>query len=355
MSAKGTRPWRSGDDPSVPGRNRTRGCYTRPMHHARRLLSRLADGRVHAGARLATELGIGRDSLRAAVRYLREHGIRVAAEGREGFRLGERLELLDEASILAQLDPESRSVLRGLEVLFEVGSTNARLSELAARGTGAPYACLAEVQSVGRGRRGRAWRSPLARNVYLSLSWRFANRGVPMLGLSPAVAVAVADALEGIGARELALKWPNDLRWRGRKLGGVLLELDPAADKGWHAVIGIGLNVSMPPALVGDIEQPWTDLETVLGHRVSRNEVAARVIERGLDAAGTFAVEGFRAFRPGWARRDEVRGRRVELVGRRQSVAGVAMGLDDEGGLLVAVGDRVERVLSGDLSLSVSQ
>lgn len=322
------------------------------MHHARRLLSQLADGGAYGGARLATELGIGRDAVRGLVRELRERGIGIVAED-GGYRLPEPLELLDEARIRGQLRREARLALRGLDVLFEVGSTNGYLSERAARGAPHPYACLAEMQSAGRGRRGRAWRSPLARNVYLSLSWRFETPAASMLGLSPAVAVAVADALEAVGARDLALKWPNDLKWRGRKLAGVLLEVDRTADNDWYAIIGIGVNVRMPLSLVEEIEQPWTDLETVVDRDVSRNEVAARLIEQVLAAGETFAASGFAPFQQGWARRDEARGRAVELVGARGTVAGIALGLDDEGALLLSVGSRTERVLSGDLSLRV--
>lgn len=325
------------------------------MRPARRLLLRLADGRIHGGARLAAELGIGPSSIRALVGELRELGIRITGERGRGYRIAQGLELLDEPRVLGALGLPGRAALRGLEILFDVDSTNDYLGALARNGAPHPYACVAEMQTAGRGRRGRVWRSPIARNVYLSLLWRFTMPGRSVLGLSPAVAVAVADALEDLGVRNLALKWPNDLRWRGRKLGGVLLDVSHPADKDWYTVIGVGLNVRMETSLAHDIEQPWVDLETALGRPVSRNVVAARVIDHLLTAAQTFEARGFSAFRQAWARRDEARGHLVELSGPERAMEGIAMGLDDDGALLISVAGKVERVWSGDLSLRMGE
>src|SRR6185369_14521141 len=100
-------------------------------------------------------------------------------------------------------------------------------SELLRRGVDAPSGTVvfAEQQSAGRGRRGRAWRLPLGANLMFSVLWRFDAGFAALAGLSLAVGAALAQALESIGVRNVALKWPNDLQVDGRKLGGILVEV----------------------------------------------------------------------------------------------------------------------------------
>ena len=145
-----------------------------------------------------------------------------------------------------------------IEVAEQVESTNTALLDRAA--VLPPGSVLAaEMQSGGRGRRGRAWTTGLGGALTFSVLWRFETGAAGLTGLSLVVGIAVARALAGLGATEVKLKWPNDVLFRGRKLGGILIEVQGDALGPATAVIGIGLNVRMPPAWRDRIDQPIAD------------------------------------------------------------------------------------------------
>ena len=149
--------------------------------------------------------------------------------------------------------------------------------------------CLAEAQTAGRGRLGRRWASPFAASLYLSLLWRFDVPLKRMGLLSLAAGAAVVRALRQTGVEQAGVKWPNDIFWRDRKLAGILVELGKTGDSGCYAVVGTGINVQMPAAI--DIDQPWIDLAGILGEDggVSRNALAARILNQLLPALNAFS------------------------------------------------------------------
>lgn len=148
-------------------------------------------------------------------------------------------------------------------MLETIDSTNAEAMRQLEAGAGAGLVCTAEQQSAGRGRRGRTWVSPFARNLYLSVAWRYHQGAAALEGLSLAVGVAVARALAANGLPAVQLKWPNDVIFRGAKLGGVLLEMTGDAAGVCQIVVGVGLNVAMPDSAAVAIDQAWTDIKSI--------------------------------------------------------------------------------------------
>ena len=135
------------------------------------LLVLLADGRLHSGEKLADTLSVSRAAVWKGVERLRALGVEVQAVPRRGYRLPNPLELLDAGRIRAELGEQSRGQLRGLELKFEVDSTNTRLLRVPPPPGGCADACLSELQHVGRGRRGRRWIAPFGSGVALSVAW----------------------------------------------------------------------------------------------------------------------------------------------------------------------------------------
>jgi BirA family biotin operon repressor/biotin-[acetyl-CoA-carboxylase] ligase len=251
---------------------------------------------------------------------------------------------LDELRLRELLASRPGAALPRVECVAEIDSTNA---ELLRRGASQPDTAvlIADAQTAGRGRRGRAWRSPPGANLHLSIVRRLGLPPRALGGLSLALGVASADALHVLGQAEVGLKWPNDLQARGRKLGGLLIEL--AADA---VVIGLGLNLRMPAAIGAQIDQPWIDLAT-LGSRASREEVAAVLIEHWLVALDLYRSEGLGAFLARWDALDVLAGRDVRLLAGGEVVQGRACGIAADGGLRVRV-EHGERVFhSADVSL----
>ena len=319
------------------------------------LLRRLADGRILAVEPLARELGASVESLFGDIAELRTRGLEVElfADGRVCLR--SPLELLDRKAMLGWLGASARRTLEALDVLFETGSTNQFLLDFARDAEpAAPRACLAEMQSAGRGRGGRPFLSVLGGNILVSLLWPIGAPPAEMLGLSPAVAVAVARALESEGIDGVGLKWPNDVLVRGRKVCGILLELGQDRRKRQVLVAGIGINVRLAASTGREIDQPWTDLHRELGRTPSRNRVAGRVIGQAMETVRTYLQEGFEPFRPEYRARDLLEGHRLRLVQAASETWGIGRGLDERGALLVETEGRITAHLSGDVSVRLS-
>lgn len=264
----------------------------------------------------------------------------------------EPLDLLDESRIRGLLPADCAHRIHALSVLDEVGSTNTWLMQ---PGTSFPAVCLAERQTAGRGRRGRVWVSPYAANLYLSLGWQFDDLPPGFTALAMVAAIAVVRALRQLDVEGVAIKWPNDLYAAGKKLGGILVDLQGEPTAQVRAVIGIGINVRMPRAVIEKIDQPWTDLAMLTAGRAPRrNALAAGIVTALVPALMLFAVRGFAAFVDAWRALDLVAGRSVELHQEAGVVCGTALGVDSDGALLLRTEGGTRRYVSGDLSLRLA-
>jgi BirA family transcriptional regulator, biotin operon repressor / biotin---[acetyl-CoA-carboxylase] ligase len=320
------------------------------------LLALLADGRLHSGEWLAKELKVSRAAVWKGVQRLRALGVDVQALPRRGYRLPNPVELLDPRRIGAELGPERRGQLRRLELEFEVDSTNTRLLAAAPPPVGQADVCISELQQAGRGRRGRRWIMPFGGGLAMSVAWTFADGARSLPALSLGVGVAVARALQRAGASGVALKWPNDIWLRDRKAGGVLIELKAEADGPAHVVIGVGLNVALPPAVRREIEAGGVRVAAVAdacAAAPSRNLVAGAILDELLSMLGLFEREGFAAFRDAWMDLDALRGRSARVVLADTVISGTARGVDPDGALLLDTGGRMQRFVSGEASLRV--
>lgn len=318
-----------------------------------RIVRRLADGQFHSGEVLAEELGISRSAVWKAVRKAGDLlGLEVESVRGRGYRLAAPLELLDAARILAELDHETQHRIARLEIHDDISSTNSHLMREGHEGAPTGTLVLAERQRAGRGRHGRTWVSPFGANLYLSLLWRYPTGPSELGGLSLAAGVAVARGLEAEGIAEIALKWPNDILWRRRKLAGLLLEVAAEAQGPSQVVIGLGLNTRLGGAQAARIEQPWVDLETIVGPGgYSRNRLAARMAEGLLRALARYGREGLAPFVGDWERFDRHRGERVEIRLGDQTTVGIHAGISEQGALRLVVDGAIRTFHAGEVSL----
>lgn len=311
----------------------------------------LADGGFHSGEQIARRLNISRSAVWKHIHQLESLGLKISSMPGRGYQLTHAVELLEEMSIRERLTPVCNASLRTLVVLDKVDSTN---SWLMTRSNDFPAVCLAEWQTSGRGRRGRKWISPFAANLYLSLGWQFDDVPPGFTALGMVAAIAAVRALHSVTITGVAIKWPNDLLVAGSKLGGILVEVQGEPPGRVHAVIGIGINVCMPKEAATDIDQPWTDLASLAtGETPERNHLAAAMIEELVAALREFAVQGFGAFTEDWRALDLVAGRPVHLQYQQQTIEGTAVGVDQDGALLLHTKAGTRRFVSGDLSLRI--
>jgi BirA family transcriptional regulator, biotin operon repressor / biotin---[acetyl-CoA-carboxylase] ligase len=321
------------------------------------LLALLADGQWHSGQALGARLGKTRAAIWKGVTALREVGLAIEAGPGRGYRWLQAAELLERRALEAALARDTRARLCQLDLEPVCDSTSARLLAAAAPEPGQARVCLAEYQTGGRGRRGRRWQSPPASGLCLSVSWSFAQPPAALSGLGLAAGVIVAEALEAMGATGLGLKWPNDLVTADGKLAGILVDVsgDPAGPL--RVVIGLGLNLRLPPGLVSELaREPGSygaaALDALLpGIAGRRNLLAARLVDALVAGLGQFARDGFPAFADRWRGRDVLAGRPVRVSGPGGSYDGVARGIDADGALLLEREGELQTLLSGDASL----
>lgn len=318
------------------------------MATGERLIGALASGHFVSGEDIAARLGVSRAAVWKQVRGLRARGIPIDAVRGRGYRIHGGMPLLQREHILDGLLLPVRTRLAALEVLWEVDSTNSRLLAQAAAG---PAACVAEFQSAGRGRRGRAWHAPFGAAVCVSLAYPFAQLPAGFGGIGLVAGVAVADALAALGYARVGLKWPNDLVIGDAKLGGLLVESRSEAGGNTRAVVGVGLNWRIPTAELARVEQPWTDLAAEPGTLVSRDALVAALLNSLMVALEEFAAHGFAPFRARWGAYDALVGRPVRVAVGADAIDGMAAGIDGEGALRVATADGVRRFTAGDVSV----
>jgi BirA family biotin operon repressor/biotin-[acetyl-CoA-carboxylase] ligase len=321
----------------------------------RRLLKLLSDGEFHSGETLGASLGVSRMAVWKHLRALREMGVGFSVVRGKGYCLPAALELLECDRILAGISVSTRTGIDSVKVLLQVDSTNNWLRERALGGIPSGTVCVAEKQLTGRGRRGRSWISPFAANLYLSLLWRSVNGASTLGGLSLVTGLAVMRALRSYGIDSVGLKWPNDIMAADAKLAGILIDVVGESSGPCAVIIGIGINVNMSISEETAIDQPWTDLQRLTGHNeISRNELAARILNELIPAINVFDAAGLRPFLSEWYDYDLVNGHEVDLLRSNECITGTACGIDEGGALLVDTGDGRRRFVSGEVSVRVT-
>ena len=318
------------------------------------ILSRLADGGLYSGTMLAEQLNISRAAVWKHIKLLQSEGVGIISDRRHGYHIPGGLQLLDAARIRSVISDDVAGHIR-LNMLDKTASTNDWLMSRLHDGLASGSVCLAETQSAGRGTRGRQWQSPYGTNLYISLFWEFASSPVELGGLSLSIAAIISRALADAGAKNISIKWPNDLYTSAGKLGGILIDMSAEAGGPSHVVIGVGLNVDMPAEQRKQIDQAAADLrDSGLPVSVSRSDLAGFVIDAMVRGCKRFSNEGFAAFRKEWSRRDMVVGKQVRLTTSDQVILGEACGVDDKGAIELLTDSGRKAYASGDVTLRMA-
>lgn len=251
---------------------------------------------------------------------------------------------LDAQLIQAQLTPAIKDLLH-IHCLNQVDSTNRWVLQAGECAS----VCIAEQQTAGRGRRGRNWHSPLGANIYLSLRWCFPHVPAHLSLLSLVTGLAVAEALQRIGIQGHGVKWPNDLYYHNKKLGGILLE---SVGSLTQVVIGIGLNVNMLPTQGETIDQPWTSLQQIQGRVIERNALIAQILNLLVVDLQAFLQWDMAQFQRHWQQWDVLNKQQVRVLSGDESIEGIAQGIDSQGQLCLRLADGSLRTFSSaDISV----
>ena len=317
------------------------------------ILSLLSDGQFQSGQVLAEALGVSRTAVwKQLNKFSDETGIDIESVKGKGYRIPGGLDLLDSSTVEQALGSRAKTLLSELQIEQHIDSTSAELLRRAEQGASPGIVCTAEQQSAGRGRRGRTWVSPFARNLYVSALWHFHTGAAALEGLSLAVGVAVARALHTCDVAPVQLKWPNDIQSNGAKLGGILLEMSGDADGSCKVVVGIGINVAMPQEAGSGIDQQWTDVNSIASTTpVQRNALLAALLDELLPLLADFEQRGFAAWRDEWQTLDAYADEAVVMSMGERDLAGTARGVDERGALRLETTTGIQLMYGGEISL----
>lgn len=267
---------------------------------------------------------------------------------------------MSEAQSPLLIDPHRLQALLGpargrfdVDVRAECASTNTELMLRAAQGAPSGTVVVTDRQTAGRGSRGRSWLASPEASLTYSVLWRFDGGVERLSGLSLVAGLAVVRALENCGAADITLKWPNDILHRDAKLGGILVELQ-GEPRSSLAVIGIGLNLSLPASIgpTDGFALPPAALDRILPHMPQRHDLFAGLLIELAAVLDRFSDGGFAALRNEWQARNAWQDKPVRLLREgRVEKEGICRGADADGALLVQTASGIERCYSGDLSL----
>lgn len=318
--------------------------------HKKNLIDLLKDGEFHSGSKLAESMGLSRTAVWNLIHELKDLNLTCNAVSGKGYRLSRPIELLDEALIRGYLNESASLLLSKLEIHDEIDSTNRHLFEQAKSNAPSGSLCLAEMQTAGKGRLGRHWVSPFANNISLSLLWHFEDHST-LGGLSLVVGVAVIRALRKLNIKDVGLKWPNDILWQNRKLGGILLEVSGEAH-GLHAVvIGIGINFHIPSDASQAIDQAWVDLAEI-APLPSRNRLIALLLNELLPLLQNYHQAGLKAYIDEWRDYHCFKDKKVILHQGDHQTQGRLLDVSEAGLLIIEdEAGNVKQFASGDVRL----
>lgn len=285
------------------------------------LLTQLADGKSHSFEKLTALLAIEHEQLLAKINELRTQGLNIEMAFAQA-QLIPQTELL-RAVKLEQVFAENKVIYHPV-----IDSTNRFLLENMAQMKKGDI-CVTEYQSAGRGRRGRQWQSPFASQIIFSFVWQV-DAAKPLDGLSSIVGMAIRRALLEQGAKGIMLKWPNDILLNGRKLAGILIEIANSEKGKLNLVVGVGINVALPNNNAS-IDQPWANLNQILP-KIDRTLLLSKIIQQIYQHLERFEQYGIDAvFQQDWLEGDEFFGEQVNVITEKQTISGIAQGIDSRG------------------------
>ena len=276
------------------------------------------------------------------------------------------LKELDKKLVFSYLTDEVGKCLSGLDVLQVTTSTNDAVLNSSALQSGGYFACLANQQTAGRGRNGNVWQSPSNAHIYMSVgSVLDVSITKDIAGLSLACGVAVTRLLKEMGFNA-GLKWPNDVLVDDKKLAGILIETR-IKSKEVVVVVGLGLNVDMPESAAKDIDQPWTDLRSLVtnndyhllgelldGKNLNRNYIAAKLIEKIMQSMSQYVETGFASFNEDWHEFDILSGREVIVRTSDEDLIGRVTGFNRDHSVVVMINNQEKKYYAADIKLKLN-
>ncbi len=320
---------------------------------------KMAKNQYVSGEELSSILGMSRTAIWKRMDSIKEEGFNIEAVTKKGYRL---IKEEDTYGInppygkLAVLSEVTGSVIgQNLIFLQETASTNKVLKKMAAENAPEGTVVISEMQSAGRGRRGKAWSSVPNMGIWMSILLRPNLHPSAVQTLTLAASVAVIRALEPLEIERMGIKWPNDILINGRKVCGILTELSAEAERVDWVILGIGLNVNhIKPDFPNDIASIATSLRMNVNENteLDRSVIAANIINEIENVYRCFIEKGSSWVVEEWKKRNITLGKSIKIINQQGSFNAEALDITAEGKLIVKDDDdKIHEMLSGEISI----
>jgi len=302
---------------------------------------------------MAANMGCSRVTVWKSISELKSLGINIFSVKKKGYRLPKKISFFNTENIHRELGELNQFV--NLELLNVTDSTNKYLNTSA---NIKPHASvvIANIQTKGKGRRGRSWQASVGESLAMSILWKFDKGASGLSGLSLVVGVAIQRMMKKIGINNSFLKWPNDLLiLEGDayfKLAGVLIELQGDLESRCSAVIGVGLNYDLSSDLLKNIDQPATNIKKYLNSDMDLNQLSAMLIREIINALSEFESNGFLSVKEEWLSYNAFKGRKISFIkSGGEVITGQIVDIENDGALKIMQDNGIhETLISGEVS-----
>lgn len=307
-----------------------------------------AEGYV-SGQEICDRLGVSRTAVWKVMNQLREEGYEMESVPKKGYKL------LNQPDVLSKNELESRITTRwaGQKIYYfeETDSTNNDARRLVSKEGGHGVLVVADRQTAGKGRRGRTWLSPSGTNIFMSIGLKPELSPDKASMLTLVMALAVCDAIHGVSGLDSRIKWPNDIVVNGKKICGMLTEMEAELDCIHSVVIGVGINVNQKE-FAEEIRETATSLYLESGNSMIRAELIERTMhyfeayyEKFMEAGNLAPLQ--KAYNDRLVNCDT----KVRVLDPRGEYEGIARGVDESGELLVERDGSITKVYAGEVSV----
>lgn len=312
-------------------------------------LLRETDGYV-SGQQISDRFGVSRTAVWKVIRQLQDEGYQVEAVRNKGYHIVDSPDVMTKEELDSLMD--TRWAGKNIVYYDATDSTNLRIKQLGDEGAPHGTLAVADRQTAGRGRRGRAWESPAGGSIYMSLLLRPKFRPDKASMLTLVAACSVAEGIKDCEDVNVQIKWPNDIIIEGRKLVGILTELSTQIDYINHVTVGIGINVNIQE-FPDEIRNTATSLRIECGHTVRRAPIIAAVMKHMEKNYETFLqTEDLTGLMEKYSALLVNKDKDVRIIGAKEQYQAHALGITPTGELIVRRGDGTEEtVYAGEVSV----
>lgn len=303
-----------------------------------------------SGQQISEKFGVSRTAVWKAINQLKEEGYQVEAVRNRGYQIVSSPDVITAEELKSQMDTQWAAQ----QVCYyeETDSTNIRAKQLGEEGMPHGTLAVADIQSAGRGRRGRGWETPKGCSICMSILLRPEIPPVKAPMLTLVMAQSVAEGIKESTGVDVQIKWPNDIVLNGKKLVGILTEMSTEIDYINHVVIGVGINVNMEQFLK-ELSEKATSLRVELGHPMKRSPIIAAVMKKFEKNYGLFIEAGdLEPIQDAYNSLLVNQGREVRILGAKEEYNAFSLGINKEGELLVRKEDgSMEAIFAGEVSV----